>query len=189
MRKKKRAPKNVLDHTVGLFAFMYEHPERPHVKRVNAILELLAAIRNEKRFDEKAELINRLQEAFRRYQWIQEILFGNDGPHVFVTSAKRDTEDDAWEYGAAYILLTIAEYYPDYLSRIERCDVCRRWMLARKSDHRFCSGKCRQFEYDNDPERQEQHRENMRRLYRVEKGRAERAMRRVKKSLRRKGTR
>jgi hypothetical protein len=189
MRKKKRNPKNVLAQTGKLFAFIDEHPEKPQVKRINAILELLIAIRNEKRFDGKAELIDRMQQAFRRYRWTREIFFGqpgNDptavGPHVFETAAKRSTEvteDDDWEYGAAYILLLIAEYYPDYLSRIDRCAVCHRWMLARKSDHRFCGGKCRQYEYDNDPKRQEQHRANMRRLYLQEKERAESAKRRV----------
>ena len=185
MRKKKRSPKNVLDHTRKLFAFVYEHPEKPDVKRVNNILELLLAIRTEKRFWERAELINQLNKAFRRYRWTREILWGRPEedptgiePHVSLSSAERSTGDD-WEHGAAYILLLIAEYYPDYLSKIDRCGVCRRWMLARKSDHRFCGGKCRQYEYDNDPERQEQHRADMRRLYRQEKEREERAKRRV----------
>ncbi len=180
MRKKKKTPKHVLNQAARLFAFMDERPERPQVKRVNTILELLVAIRNEKRFDEKAELIDRVQKAFGRYRWARVIFWGAPGndqtnirSHVFITPAKRHPEDDTWEYGAIHILLVIAEYYPDYLSKIERCDVCSRWMLARKSDHRFCSGKCRQYDYDNDPARKEQHRANMRRLYRVERERAE----------------
>ena len=141
MRKKKRNPKNVLAHTRKLFAFMDEHPEKPQVKRINAIVELLAAIRNEKRFDEKAELIDRMQQAFRRYRWTREIFSGypgndqtNIGPHVWLSAdvfgslAKPNIEpkeDDASEWDAGNILLLIAEYYPDYLSKIDRCDVCR----------------------------------------------------------------
>lgn len=179
MRKNKRAPKTVTESAVRLFAYIGEHPKNPQVKRVDAILELLAAIRNEKRFYEKAELLDRLRAAFRRYRWIREILFFNDGPHEMVTSARRQTEDDGWEYGAVHLLITIAEYYPERLSSIRRCAVCGRWMLTAKSNHRFCSGKCRQYDYDNDPERQEQHRANMRRLYRLEKEREERAKRAV----------
>ena len=179
MRKKIRTPKSVIMGAVRLFAFMDEHPKKPQAKRVNTILELLVAIRDEKGFWEKAQLINRLQEAFRRYRWTREILFTTEGPHEYVTSAKQSSEDDGWEYGVIHVLLMIAEYYPDRLSNIRRCEVCPRWMLAAKSNHRFCSGKCRQYDYDNDPARKERHRANMRRLYRLEKARAERAKRAV----------
>jgi hypothetical protein len=170
MRKKNKTA-NIIKAAVGLFAYVSENPGKAQVKRVDTILELLAAIQTEKRFEEKAQLLEHLQEAFTRYRWIRGILFTNDGPHEYVTSARQQTDDDEWEYGAADILLTIAEYHPDRLSKIRRCEVCRRWMLTAKSDHRFCSGKCRQYNYDNDPKQQELHRANMRRLYQVEKER------------------
>jgi hypothetical protein len=186
MRKKNKSHKNVLAHTRELFAFMDEHCDKPQVKRINAILELLVAIRTEKRLWEKAQLLDRLHEAFWRYRWVREIVFGHAGnnpaaygPFVFMTRAEQSAGDDSWEYGAAHVLLVIAEHYPDYLSKIERCDVCGRWMLARKSDHRFCSGKCRQQEYDNDPEVRERKLAKMRSNYREERDRAERAKRRV----------
>jgi hypothetical protein len=158
---------------------MDEHPEKPQARRVNTILDLLVAIRNEKGFYEKAQMIDRLQQAFRRYRWTRGIFFATDGTHEDVTPAKQIVDDDGWEYSVVHVLLIIAGYYPDYLSKIERCTVCRRWMIRRKLDHRFCGGKCRQYEYDHDPERVQQHRANMRRLYQVEKERAERAKRGV----------
>jgi predicted nucleic acid-binding Zn ribbon protein len=178
MRKKKRAPKDVIKAAVNLFAFVDEHPGKPQVKRVNAILELLQAIRKRKDLWKRAKRLDQLQRAFRRYQWTREILFTTEGPHEWVTWAKQRGDDD-WEHEAVHILLILAEYYPDYLSKIDRCSVCSRWMLTRKSDQRFCSGRCRQYEYDNDTARREQHRANMRRLYRTEKERSERAKREV----------
>jgi len=177
MRKKTRTSKNIIETADGLFAYVNDHPKKPQVKRVKGILELLADIRDEKRLQEKAELLGRLRKAFNRYRWIREILFTNDGPHEIVTSARQRTDEDNWEYGAVHILLLIAEYHPSYLQNIRRCIVCGRWMLAAKSNHKFCSGKCRQSDYDNDPARKEQHRANMRRLYRLEKERAERLKR------------
>jgi hypothetical protein len=187
VRKKNKGQRNVLAVTVAELNFVNEHLEKPQVQRVNGILELLAGIRdigNVKHSNplwlKRAEMFARLGKAFRRYRWTLEPVYHGDGWHERKASAQRlRSDDDRWEHGAIFILLGLAQHHPDWLSKIKRCSVCRNWMLARKSDHRFCSRKCRQYEYDNDPEVRERKLSNMRRLYRVDKERTEKAKRGV----------
>lgn len=209
MRKKKKHL-HILDHVRSAFAYMKEHPHKPHVKRVNAILENLVSFQERMsrhmrhgatvREIQKTHLrLREAQKAFRRYKWCREIsCFMDDGePYVVTFPARRLKENLAggplprgdepasaldgadWEYNTLAVLLFLAERNPEYFIRIRRCAICPSWMISRKGDHRFCSGKCRQYEYDNDPQRKEQHRANMRRLYRTEKERAAAAKRAV----------
>jgi len=158
------------------FAFIDEHPEKS--KQMNEILELLVEIQRSQRSGRRdAGRIKRLQEIFRQYQWIREIIWDDGKPSERMTI--KDS-DDLVEYDFVHRLLVLANHYPDYLSNIRRCaGGCGMWIIARrKTVDRFCTApgrNCRQNEYERDPKRIEQHRANMRRLYREWKDKNDRA--------------
>jgi hypothetical protein len=178
--RKKKSSGYSLDYATGVFDHIASFPAKPHVIRIVTILDLIVAIRQENWRLKLAALRDELQTAFKHYRWTREIEFTTDEPRERMTLALRSpTLDDVWEYGAIHTLLKVAEYYPAHFRSIRQCDVCQKWMFAKRANNRFCSGKCRQHVYDNDPIRQEQHRTNMRRLYQLEKDRAEKARRRI----------
>lgn len=179
----------------ALFSHMQEHPEAPESKRVDRVLELLTYLgcveagfkvsdgRRIPRFADGPtrfrvmDTLSELRTILAAYQWTKDVHYSRDGFRVDTYPGKRGlSRESEWEYKAISDLLDLAGY-PNALSRIRKCDVCGKWLFdaSRPGKQRFCSGRCKQYKYDNDPVRQEQHRANMRRLYRLEKSLVERA--------------
>ena len=55
------------------------------------------------------------------------------------------------------------------LSKLQQCSFCKRWMLARFSHQRFCSGHCKDSFHRSDPADKRRRREWARENYRIHK--------------------
>jgi len=133
-----------------------EHPEKPETKRVDAILELLSGLRDELKPMEKAQIQEQLRKALRRYKWVSRVAYTKQGLRVIQGIADQDalTPDEIWEQGAVGCLLDVVPVL-GARPRIRRCAdaACRQWFFAaRRDDQEYCSGVCRQHNYDSDPE-------------------------------------
>lgn len=157
------------------FRHLEAHPETPQSQRVEKILGLLSALRDDMTTLDsgQGQVIIRLRNALRHYQWVSHIAPTSEGYRVIRTAADRENQskEDLWEYGAVRDLLDCVPYLGNP-PRIRRCAdaVCQRWFFAAKrADQQFCSGKCRQHHYDSDKETRTKKNAAMRRLYALKK--------------------
>lgn len=162
----------------AIFWYIREHPEQPHSKRVDEVLELLSSLRDDVSTLEKIRVITRLRNVLSRYQWGVRVSPTTEGFHVSHFPANRGklSSSDEWEYGAVRDLLDVVPYLGKR-PRIRRCveSECKEWFFAAKrEDQQFCSGICRQRHYDSTPEMRESKKLYMRKHRAAEKKHDER---------------
>jgi hypothetical protein len=155
------------------FRHIEAHPETPQSQRVEKILELLSALRDDLT-PNMGQVIARLRNALRRYRWASHIAPTPDGYRVIRTTADREnlSKADLWEYEAVRDLLDLVHYLGNP-PRIRRCadSACQKWFFAAKrADQLFCSGNCRQHHYDSDEDTRAKKNETMHKLYALKKG-------------------
>jgi hypothetical protein len=172
--RKKTLPAQ-LDHErfVVIFARIEDDPLSEHVKRVERILELLSALRDDLGTREKMRVVTSLRNALTRYRWVSRVAYTAQGYRVVSTIADREKlpKDDVWEYEAVRDLLDTVPHFGKR-PRIRRCTECPRWFFAAmREDQQYCSGKCRQRRYDNDPDKRDKKLTHMKKLYADEKAR------------------
>ncbi len=140
-----------------------EYPDE--AERVEEILELLGDLRAGK---DKVRIAGSLTAALSRYKWRQQVSHTAEGLRVvsFATAGRELTPGEAWEYGTVSYLLALVPY-PGRWPRICADTACPEWFAARARGRRqmFCSDKCKQRVYEQDPARREKKRERMRGLY------------------------
>jgi hypothetical protein len=165
----------------SIFWHIRERPEKPQSKRVEEVLKLLSSLRYDLSTRDKGQVLTRLRNALRRYQWVSFISPTSEGLRVIRGIADRAnlSEDDLWEYWAVGTLLDIVPYLGNR-PRIRRCAECQEWFFAAKrDDKRWCDRNCRQRHYDSAPEMRESKRLYMRNYRDEEKKREERRKRSV----------
>jgi hypothetical protein len=181
-----------------LFA-LRDHSNRPQVKRVQKILELLIAAETnlaewrsladsisvkssddltaEQRKVEACksayfEALGELANRIDRYRWRSTILGDFDGFREAFES-NYDLEGWAyWEYEVVRILLNMIKQ-PGALSLFRRCKECSQWFEAATNHQRFCSDSCRKQHASRSPEFREKRRIYMRETYRPREKRSQ----------------
>jgi len=160
----------------AIFTRLEKRPETPQSKRIEKILQLLSSLRDDISPLDKGQVVIRLRNALRLYQWVSHIAPAPEGYRVISAVADREnlSKDDLWEYEAVRDLLECVPYLGKP-PRIRRCAECQRWFFAAKRiDQQWCGGICRQRHYDRDPETRAQKLKAMRDLYAREKERDQR---------------
>lgn len=156
---------------LDLFRRLQEHPNTPHSKRVEKILELLSSLGTDLSPTEKGQTLMGLYNALGRYKWLARVAFTAQGYCVIRTPANRETlsKDEEWEYAAVDVLLNIVPSIGER-PRVVRCEECTNWFFREKrSDKRWCGGVCKQRHYERDPETRAKKLEAMRKKYDDEK--------------------
>jgi len=142
-----------------LFRHLEAKPHLAQSKRVAHILDLLSLLgRNNRDFYS----FNQLREPLKRYQWHYGLVLSSSGLQAMLGFTKEMSEENEWEHKAVRFLLSLV---PHDLHRLRRCAdaACNRWFFAAKSGKKeFCSGNCKQHNYDSDPEMRRKKRESMR---------------------------
>jgi hypothetical protein len=146
----------------AIFTRLEERPETPQSKRVEKILELLSSLRDDISPLDKGQIVIRLRNALRLYQWVSHIAPAPESYRVINGVADREnlSKDDLWEYEAVRDLLECVPYLGNP-PRIRRC---------ARADQLFCSGNCRQHHYDSDEDTRAKKNETMHKLYALKKG-------------------
>jgi len=157
----------------AIFTRLEERPETPQSKRVEKILELLSSLRDDISPLDKGQIVIRLRNALRLYQWVSHIAPAPESYRVINGVADREnlSKNDLWEYEAVRDLLECVPYLGNP-PRIRRCAECPRWFFAaRRIDQKWCGSVCRQRHYDRDPETRAKKLEAMHTRYILEKER------------------
>jgi hypothetical protein len=172
IRKKKILPDSL--ETVDLdavFRSVSENPERPESARIEGILGLLSSL-GDLTGVERGNALARLRMALSRYVWVSRVISAAEGYRVVQFPANTVSDAERWEYGVVWGLLELVPL-TGKRPRIRRCDQCERWFFAAsRDDQKFCSGVCRQRNYDGDDARREEKRKYMQKRYADEKARA-----------------
>ena len=121
--------------------------------RIEEVLELLSSLRHDLSTPERTRVITRLRNVLSRYQWGVQVSPTLEGFRAVHFPADRGrSSSDRWEYWAVGSLLELVPRLGKR-PRIRRCAVCKEWFYAVKpGKHDFCSGVCRQRNYDRSPE-------------------------------------
>jgi hypothetical protein len=156
--------KNVIsqsDDEAGLLLFedilyrIKRHPGEPQSMRVEELLELLSGLRDDLSTREGMRVITRLRKVLDRYQWRVQVSPTSEGFRAVYSPPYGLSASDDWEQTAVGRLL---EFVPNLgkRPRIRRCAVCNEWFFAAKrADHIYCSGACKQRHHDGTPEMRE----------------------------------
>lgn len=159
---------------------------KPQSKRIERLLELLSSLGGPLGKQKRMETFTELRCALSRYQWTRTVEpFGKGLVVITRPAIVKLSEDDAWECRTADDLLGFASL-PDGASRIRRCEIerCRAWFYASgRKDQRWCSGRCRQYHYDNSEERKEKRRLSAKTAMRSFRKREKRKDERIKKAV------
>jgi hypothetical protein len=134
---------------------------------------LLSSLRDDISPLDKGQIVIRLRNALRLYQWVSHIAPAPESYRVINGVADREnlSKDDLWEYEAVRDLLECVPYLGNP-PRIRRCAECPRWFFAaRRIDQKWCGSVCRQRHYDRDPETRAKKLEAMHTRYILEKER------------------
>ncbi|MGA2990565.1 MAG: hypothetical protein ABSD88_08820 [Candidatus Korobacteraceae bacterium] len=155
-----------------LFRDLEVRPQSIQSKRVEQVLERLSRLGQGDwaAFFQKSDLLN-------RYEGHPSLALSRSGLRVDMV-AKHLSEEDEWEHQAVFFLLSLV---PHRINRLRRCahDGCKRWFYAKRNDREWCSGACKQRNYESTPEQRESKKLYMRK-YRVDqKEREERQKRAV----------
>lgn len=167
MRKKKMAEVRwgELDFAEVLYKIRTP-PKKPHLERVELILELLSKVHDGMSRAEKMKTLTQLRNALNRYKWVFQISPTSLGMRVITSPAydlipagelirTRSGEvfskesDEAWEQQTVRRLLEGIDF--GERPRTRRCEQCGEWFYARRPDQRFDVGACRQRNNDRDP--------------------------------------
>lgn len=150
------------------------HPKKPHVQRVEKILELLSGVHDGMSRGQKLVTLTALRNALRRYKWVFHIEPTAQGLRVMTLPAydllpeptdervirlrtgevfsKGDT-DELWEQRTVRGLLDGIDF--GSRPRIRRCEECSDWFFAETPKQRFHSKACRQRAHYAKPEKRE----------------------------------
>jgi len=136
------------------FERLERYPDKPHSQRIEKILELISALKEDASTAERSRILTSLRNALRHYKWVSQISPTREGLRVISFPARRGhhSADVEWEYGAVNDLLALIPYL-GRRPRIRRCELstCRKWFFAAKrDDQRFHHTNCKQNNYDNE---------------------------------------
>ena len=172
---------------LALFSRLKEHPDNPHSKRIELILDLLSRLGDDGLGkEETASALAGLRKALGVYRWVSQVSLTRQGLRTILVPADRENLSwaDRWEYGAVNDLLSLLRDR-NALSRLRRCAdaACKSWIYAN-GRQQFCNRNCKQHHHETDPEKHAQKLMRMKRLYRDEQACALKAKNRVRLELR-----
>lgn len=160
MRKNEKLTYHPDQERLGeIFRYIGEHPHDKHAQNVSRVLELISGLTA----SEPMTAFTRLNSALRGYQWTIRVARTSEGFRPIILSANREklSRTERWEMEAIRDLLNVVPYLGKK-SRIRRCAECKDWFVtASLRDRKFCSGSCKQYRYDSDPEIRERKRRYM----------------------------
>ena len=159
--------------TLALSTEIERRAGTPEASRVEAIRELLSTQRRDLPLRVTGPSRTRLNALLNSYQWVRRMVSPREGFRVICQPAALGFQSDGveWECRTVGRLLDLVPVLGDR-PRERRCasPACNEWFFAEKrADQRYCSGKCRQYIYDNDPVRRAAKNKKMKENYLVAK--------------------
>jgi hypothetical protein len=158
-------------------ALLFRLSNQPHtpqsrrrVARIWQVLGLVRRLGEPLPNREKTMIALELDRSLQASRWLRRVSMTKEGVRTFfVPNRNNPSPDDAWEHEAVNDLVELLNY-PDVLARIRECPCGK--LFFRVGRKKFHHPNCKQNHYDSDPERREEHREKMRKVYWDEKERA-----------------
>lgn len=139
--------------------------------------EKIWGVQKDKGMEYKKSL-RRVNQLFRQYTFSIEVNpFGSVALRAFRPISGPDGKAKGWglapgeysDFDAIWLLSMLIEVPDSPVRRIFECPQCGRWMYARFSHQRFCSGKCREREFKSSDEWKAKRRDKAREYYRLHK--------------------
>ena len=178
-------------------------PESAQARRAEQILELLISVQDgiEDTWEwwwGSAKTKTALKKLLDRYHFKFSISFSASAGEISISTSidqadkkiprtiwsmlsGQELEDflDALEYSAVEEAMKLVGK-PGGLARVRRCETCEQIFFAlKRTDQKYCTNVCRQWNYDNDPERRKQRLAKMRENYASATGRENRNKERI----------
>jgi hypothetical protein len=173
-----------------LFSHLSEHSNKPAVKRVEKIFNLLVAAQTYSDQLERVEknpsieilkyreykrayydCLAQLGDAVKNYRWRITINYNSEeffGFKADLDPVNANYDYGHWEYALVHLLLEKAQKSGRDFSRFRRCQHsdCQRWFYAETTHQIFCGENCRKRHASQSPEFKEKRRIYMREKYR-----------------------